>query len=122
MQPKTGALDVPHPDIYFYNDLTPEQQQYNAALLVPFSAPSSQPLNYFAPAYTSSTYLVCTNDNVMRLDVQQRMIARAREAGADIREVSCDASHSPFLSRPKWLAEQIGEAIAWSRTRTSGES
>lgn len=108
---------MPRPDLFFYNDLKPEEQEHAASLLLPFSAVSSQPLNNVAQLFTPSTYILCSNDNAIRFDLQQKMIAAMKEDGVEIREVLCDTSHSPFLSKPKWLAREIDDALEWSRTK-----
>jgi pimeloyl-ACP methyl ester carboxylesterase len=53
------------------------------------------------------TYVECTEDRTIPISSQRRMIAMS--PGATV--VTLDADHSPFLSRPKALAEALLAAI-----------
>jgi pimeloyl-ACP methyl ester carboxylesterase len=54
-----------------------------------------------------STYISCTEDRVIPIEVQTAMVAAVRSSGVSIEEVSLPASHSPFLSMPDRLADIV---------------
>jgi hypothetical protein len=56
----------------------------------------------------------CEKDNAIPLFAQEGMIAGAQQAAPSAFDVveKCDASHSPFLSQPEWLAEKLVKAAA----------
>jgi hypothetical protein len=60
-----------------------------------------------APAWClyPTTYLVCAKDRAINPDDQRAMAAKAGDA------VELDASHSPFLSRPRQVADLIAERV-----------
>lgn len=113
-------LEVPRPDLTFFNDLEPKEQEQFASLLIPFSAVASQALTNVAQTYAPSTYIFCSKDRALEFHTQQKMVSNNKQDGVAIREVSCDASHSPFLSRPKWLAGEIEGAVEWSQKKVLG--
>ncbi|MCJ1475178.1 hypothetical protein MMC13_003838 [Lambiella insularis] len=56
-------------------------------------------------------YLICTEDRAMSPARQRHMVQLARKAGADITTRELDASHSPFLSRPRETVAFVSEAM-----------
>lgn len=65
---------------------------------------------YAAWKDVASTYVVCERDAAIPPQAQRGMIAHVNEAsGGKMREVSMDASHSPFVSRPEELGRIVRE-------------
>ncbi|WP_428028445.1 alpha/beta fold hydrolase, partial [Altererythrobacter sp.] len=54
------------------------------------------------------TYIECTEDRTIPISSQRRM--QAMSPGAKV--VTLDADHSPFLSRPRELADALIEAAS----------
>ena len=48
-----------------------------------------------------STYIVCTDDQILSVSAQEQMAANAN------RTIRIDSDHSPFLSCPRTLAEVL---------------
>lgn len=53
-----------------------------------------------------STYIVCTDDQILSVSAQEQMAANADRA------VRIDSDHSPFLSYPAALAELLSEILS----------
>src|SRR6185312_11645325 len=98
MQPdptRTGEL--------FYGDCDPEVQAWARARIQPqSSATMMEPVAHPSWRNIPSTYVVCTRDAIMPVEVQRNAFARnASEV------VELEASHSPFLSQPQALADLL---------------
>ncbi|HVS75595.1 MAG TPA: alpha/beta hydrolase [Steroidobacteraceae bacterium] len=86
-----------------YGDCDPETQRWAIGNLrrqpaAPFAEPVADP----AWLRTRSTYIVCTRDRVMPLELQRCLFA-ARTGSL----LELEAGHSPFLSRPAELARHL---------------
>lgn len=86
-----------------FGDCDPETQRWAIDRLrrqpaAPFAEPVAEP----AWLRTRSTYVVCTQDRVMPLELQRGLFAPRTG-----RVLELEASHSPFLSRPAELAERL---------------
>lgn len=87
----------------FFGDCDPQTQRWAVGRLRPQpTAPFTEPVADPAWRHTRSTYIVCTQDRVMPLEVQRGLFA-PRTA----RVIELEASHSPFLSRPGPLAQGL---------------
>ncbi|KAL6245177.1 hypothetical protein RBB50_007952 [Rhinocladiella similis] len=65
---------------------------------------------YAAWRDVASTYVVCERDAAIPPQAQRGMIANVNQSsGGKMREVSMDASHSPFVSRPEELGRIVRE-------------
>lgn len=93
----------------FYNDLPPEaQKKWQDELRASSLGQSSQPTTYAAQRHFPTTYLRCSKDKTLVPGLQQYMLDKNREAGiGGIREAECDASHSPFLSMPEKVVDEV---------------
>jgi hypothetical protein len=56
-----------------------------------------------------SYYLICENDNMMKPDLQEKLI---QIGGNKIIVDRCSAGHSPFISQPDKLLQLIERAIS----------
>jgi pimeloyl-ACP methyl ester carboxylesterase len=106
-----GGLMLPDPVLtgdLFYNDCAPEVKEWAKSKIRPQSAatvlePVAQPSWRRIP----STYVVCTKDMAMLVDIQRSVFA---PRASEIVEVS--AGHSPFLSQPQAVADLLGAKAA----------
>ena len=95
--------DLDQAPALLYGDCDPETQSWPAGRLRPQpSGPFTEPVADPARRYTRSTYIVCTQDCVMALELQRGLFA-SRTAGL----IELEASHSPFLSRPGERAQVL---------------
>ena len=86
------------PSYRFYNDLSPEdQEKYTSLLTTVPTATQFAKTSYAAYKYYPCTYLFCENDQALPLYVQQMMVEV--NGGQSMKTQSCDAGHSPYLSR-----------------------
>ena len=69
------------------------------------NARMGQPSSAFAWRTVPSTYIVCTDDQMVPVSFQRRMAARA---GATF---ELDSDHSPFLSAPGELADVLAPIV-----------
>ena len=97
----------------FYNDLTTAEAQKWISQLVNHSAacPASREGIYAGWLDVPTWYLLCTDDQAIVLAQQERMVAKCREAGADVTTRRLEAGHSPMLSNTAETAEFIEEAV-----------
>ncbi|KAF2096499.1 alpha/beta-hydrolase [Rhizodiscina lignyota] len=119
-----GWATIPHEVARknFYNDLPQEEQdewldkmtlQSDATL----EGPGGRQGVYAGWMDVPVWFLVCTLDQGVPKEVQEGMIAAARERGADFTAGEVQASHSPFLSKPRETVAFIvkaAEALAGS--------
>jgi pimeloyl-ACP methyl ester carboxylesterase len=100
----------------FYGDCDPAIAAEMIARLRPMplaaiepseTEPSETEPAWTEPAWRSvpATYVVCTNDQAIRVEAQRRMAARAEEV------IEWPTDHSPFVTRPVAIAELIARYI-----------
>ncbi|KAH7369821.1 prolyl aminopeptidase-like protein [Rhexocercosporidium sp. MPI-PUGE-AT-0058] len=109
------VLNPANPQEIFYNDLTPSAAAPHIAALKQHSYPTLASKLTTAPWKTiPSTYILCEKDNAIPLQGQEGMIAGAREEAPEAFDVveRCEAGHSPFLSKPEWLAGKLVESAS----------
>jgi pimeloyl-ACP methyl ester carboxylesterase len=92
----------------FFGDCDAHTQQWAVGRLrrqptAPFAEPVEDP----AWRHIRSTYIVCTLDRVMPLELQRELFAPRTS-----RAIELEASHSPFLSRPGPLAQELAALAA----------
>ena len=90
----------------FFHDCTPQDQQMATARLTPQSlAPMSTELVLTPERFGSiqRIYIECTDDRAISLELQRDMHGTSGVHAV----LSLDASHSPFLSMPEALADQL---------------
>jgi pimeloyl-ACP methyl ester carboxylesterase len=106
-----------------YNDLSPEEGRHWVSKLRPHAAATfSTPGNYAAWKDIPAWYLIAQQDQAIKAEAQRAFVQEAREyldrvggPGAGermLRSEEIDASHSPFLSRPRETADFIERACA----------
>lgn len=104
-------ISVVNPDLAFdafYHDVDPEVAAQCAAQLRPFACAGWDRVETSVPPAWSlypATYVVCTQDRAVNPDEQRAMAARAGDV------VELDTSHSPFLSRPREVADVIAQRV-----------
>jgi len=91
----------------FYQDCDPAEAARWAGRLVPHAAAAvTTPVTHASWRAVPSTYVVCTEDRVVPVDIQRLFAARATTV------VDLPASHTPMLSRPAEVAALIARAVA----------
>ena len=89
----------------FYNDLPEQEQKHWASKLHPQAVASfHKPLTYEGHKHHPATYLLCTDDQMLPLEIQKAFIS---SSGIEIATESCDAGHSPWLSQPNVVLDVI---------------
>ncbi|KAK7179525.1 hypothetical protein DPSP01_011960 [Paraphaeosphaeria sporulosa] len=100
-----------HPEAIFYNDMSEEAQANAVANLAPHSyRVFHSALTYAAWKHVPTTYVYCSGDAAIPLEIQKTMVERTAQ-GFPIRTQELDASHSPFLSLPRETADAIERAV-----------
>jgi pimeloyl-ACP methyl ester carboxylesterase len=85
-----------------YGDCDTRVQRRAITRLVPqLAVTSTQTLSSAAWHTVPSTYVVCTLDRALPPSTQRRLAERAGDT------IELPTSHSPFFSRPEWLADVI---------------
>jgi hypothetical protein len=93
------------PATIFYNDLPKAVQDEQISKLGTFSYRMYFQKTTWAPyKEVASTFVYCTKDNAIPLPVQQGMV---KGSGAQFKEITVEASHSPFLSRVDGVVDAI---------------
>jgi pimeloyl-ACP methyl ester carboxylesterase len=105
VSPDGRSITPDRPESVFYSDCNEQEAAAAAARLTPQSMSScTTPLRAAAWTTVPATYVVADRDPELPAAVQEMMATgKARE----LRHI--DSAHSPFLSRPRELAEIIGE-------------
>lgn len=99
------------PKHIFYNDVSPEKAEKLVQQLKPQSYQvMHSPLTYAAWKEVPSTYLYTLRDNAIPLNIQKSMVEQTA-AGVHIRTDEVDAGHSPFLTKPREVAQSVAAAI-----------
>lgn len=102
---------MPNPETKFYNDLSEEEQKLWVAKLKPIPvACHTAPLTHAGWQHVPVSYLFCENDIALPIQLRERMVATAKEAGVTVWTKSCTSGHSPMLSQPEVVAKFIFEA------------
>jgi pimeloyl-ACP methyl ester carboxylesterase len=98
-----STIDPEGARVLFYNDCTPDVADWAVSMLGPQPMVTlSQAPRQVAWRASPSTYVVCTEDNIVHPDLQRVLARRADEV------VEWRTGHSPFLSRPGLVAELLG--------------
>ncbi|MEC5193114.1 MULTISPECIES: alpha/beta hydrolase [unclassified Arthrobacter] len=85
-----------------YADCTESDSTWATALLVPQQPGHGRGVpGHIAWQSVESTYIICEEDRALSPALQERMAHRCTNV------VSLESSHSPFISRPRQLTEQI---------------
>lgn len=109
------------PGEVFYNDLSSEESRFWVSKLKPHASSTFiGAANYTAWKDIPSWYLICNQDKVLFPELQRKLIQEARnyldQVGGSgtgeqrLKSEEIDASHFPFLSRPKDTAAFIERA------------
>lgn len=99
-----------NPEGLFYNDLSDAEAEAAVKKLKPFSRQTFfSRLTYTAWKDIPSTYLYTLNDTSVPIEFQRKMVEQGLGKGYFHTE-AVDASHSPFLSKPKETAAAIARA------------
>lgn len=114
-----GTIEIDNPQRHFYSDLLPEQQIEWANLLVQhptiaqFKATKSPP-PLSAWRRIPVVYLFCNDDQALPVQVQEMMVNRIEqaEAGLVVGREYCTSGHSPFLSVPEKVVENVSRVCS----------
>lgn len=103
-----GSCNPMNPEELFYQDLPPDEQKYWASQLRTHVARSQlDPVSQVAFKDIPASYLYCENDQALPFHFQKLMV---KQSGVEVREFTCDAGHSPFLSQPDMFVDSIVQA------------
>ncbi|KAJ4983879.1 hypothetical protein SVAN01_10624 [Stagonosporopsis vannaccii] len=92
----------------FYNDLPAAEQEKQIKALQTFSYQMFFQKTTWAPyKEVGSSFVFCTQDNAIPLQVQQGMV---KGSGAEFLETTVEAGHSPFLSKVEEVVGAIEKA------------
>jgi len=102
-----------NPAEYFYTDMSEDEAQKWVAKLINFSAAirGARDSVYAGWRDVPSWYLLCLKDMAIRIELQEEMVQRCREAGADIITRMCDTGHSPMATRSEETTTFIEGAV-----------
>lgn len=109
-----GTLAFDDPKERFYNDLSPEEADKAAELLV--HSPTNihyTPISCDTVAWrlVPVSYLICERDTALPAFVQEQMVQKVKGEGYDMHEYRLPASHSPFLSMPREVVDIITDIV-----------
>jgi pimeloyl-ACP methyl ester carboxylesterase len=103
----------------FYNDMSSEEGKKWVSKLIGFSSAirSARDSVYAGWKDVPMWYLVCTNDKAIVPQLQEDLLRRCREAGANVTTRECESSHSPMLSLPEATVAFVEDAVEAFGTR-----
>ncbi len=102
--------DVAAAKAVFFHDCSDDDAAFAVANLSPqplgnmSSAISGDPL-----ATVPATYIRCTEDRTIPIEVQDALIASASASARSLETITMISSHSPFLSMPEQLADHLAD-------------
>ncbi|KAK0278331.1 hypothetical protein LTR54_011354 [Friedmanniomyces endolithicus] len=97
---------APGAGYHLYNDLPPESvQKYSAMLKSQACIAYEGRCTYAAFVDIPSWYLYCEKDQTLPPATQRDIVQAAEAAGAKMKTMAFESSHSPFLSMPVATAE-----------------
>jgi pimeloyl-ACP methyl ester carboxylesterase len=101
-----ALADAYEPASRFYNDCDERTTTWACAHL----RPQAMVWMYQRPRAVAwrdrpSTYVVCTNDRAIGVDLQRSWATRCSAS------VEWDSGHSPFLSHPTWVVDLLTETV-----------
>ena len=108
MEGEVASVDPAQATTAFYHRCRPEDAEWATARLRPMpTATLVAPLpDHVAWKHVPSTYVVCTDDQIISPQSQRAMAAQAGGS------VDLDSDHSPFLSCPAALADVLAGVAA----------
>ncbi|TGO45105.1 hypothetical protein BCON_0423g00070 [Botryotinia convoluta] len=113
ISPDSRAVTCSDPYEIFYNDVSRNEAQKYVEMLKEHSYKTfDSPVTTEPWRHIPSTYVVCEEDKAIPLEAQLGMIRGAQEIaeGSFGTIERTNASHSPFISQPEWLAEKLIKA------------
>lgn len=94
----------------FFHDLSKEEQDHWVSELAPVPTTTQvATIDYAAYQHYPSTYLYCTEDQALPLELQEMMVGRS---GVEFDKEECTAGHSPFLSQPEKILTIVKKMTA----------
>ncbi|CZR64208.1 uncharacterized protein PAC_14106 [Phialocephala subalpina] len=111
---KPDIVEAANPQEILYNDISPQSLVDELiSKIQTHSYPTFSSQLTVAPWKTiPSTYILCEKDNAIPIFAQEGMVAAAKAMAPNAFDTveRVDASHSPFISQPEWLAEKLVKA------------
>ncbi|KAL3431624.1 hypothetical protein BDV09DRAFT_188210 [Aspergillus tetrazonus] len=106
-----GTVSAVNPFSLFFHDV-PDGEQWAQTLRPHAWATKVSPATSAAFTRIPSAYLLCENDRAIPLFVQQLMVEKARERGAQITTENIATGHSPWLVDPAPVAAFLQRSMA----------
>lgn len=106
-------MTVNEPADLLYGDLGAEEAAKWCGLLKPQAATAlASPATNAGHLLVPCAYVITTEDRIWPVEVQEDVIRKAREGGADLRKVfRIESDHSPYLGRVDEVARMIAGFI-----------
>jgi hypothetical protein len=87
------------PETSLFHELSPEQQQHWKGLLVPQSGLSGMTkLEYAGYLHVPCGYLLCENDRLVPIELQERLVKNMENAGTQVKIWRRPLGHEPALA------------------------
>jgi pimeloyl-ACP methyl ester carboxylesterase len=104
----TASIDADAAQSVFYNRCSAEDADWATTHLRAMPTSVLTAPEPATPAWMNvpSTYIICTDDQILSVSAQEAMSANAN------RTVRIDSDHSPFLSCPTTLAEVLSDVLS----------
>lgn len=113
-QEENGTVTPSAPFDLFFHDV-PDGLDWANTLRPHAWATKNAPATGEAYFKIPSAYLLCEDDRAIPLPVQQLLVNRAQQRGAQIETETIKTSHSPWLARPDevaaYIRKQAGEQL-----------
>ena len=107
-----GFCRMKDPGHRFYNDLDEKARAHWVSELRPTpTVTQTTPLTYVAYMHHPVSYLFCTNDAALDVEIQKMMVARLEKNGIEVHTETCSSGHSPFPSMPEQVLELVNRML-----------
>lgn len=98
------------PENLLFHELSPDKQQQWKSLLVPQSVYSGLvPLDYAGYVHVPCGYLLCENDRLVPIAMQERLVQGMKDAGAQVKTWRRPWGHELTMAHPDELKELLLE-------------
>jgi hypothetical protein len=112
---ENGTVTADDPFTLFFHDV-PDGQEWAKTLRPHAWATKTSPATSAAYLNIPASYLLCEEDRAIQLFIQELMVEKARQKGAQIETEKVPTAHTPWLVIPDevvaYIKRQAGEEIA----------
>ena len=107
-----GTISAKDAASIMFSDLNNElQAKYTSMLVLSTRAAHTRKLRHAPYQHIPIRYMLTEKDNAVPLFLQELLVAKLQEVGAQTSVVKVDAGHSPYLSKPEMVVNAVVDMV-----------